>query len=87
MSTRESLRAVLNTSPIIVLSKLGLIENTVKLVFEEAEIPRDVLIELEEEEGRGIPEGVGARGKGAYLKLRRFLGVSHDWVSASHQRY
>ena len=45
--TKESSRkAVLNTSPIIVLTRLNLLEEAIKL-FDEVEIPRGVLKELE----------------------------------------
>ncbi len=42
----ESLRVVLNTSPIIVLTKLGVLEDTIRHVFTDTEIPRGVLLEL-----------------------------------------
>jgi len=46
MSTRESLRVVLNTSPIIVLIKLRILNEALNL-FSEVEIPSGVLEELE----------------------------------------
>ncbi len=46
MHTRESLRIVLNTSPIIVLGKLGLLEKALSLLG-EVEVPRGVLEEVE----------------------------------------
>ncbi len=45
MPIRDSLRVVLNSSPIIVLAKLGLLEPTVGL-FAEVEVPRAVLEEV-----------------------------------------
>ncbi len=47
MSTRDYLRAVLDTSSVIVLVKLGIIDDVFKHVLREAEIPRGVLVELE----------------------------------------
>ena len=44
--TRGSLRVVLNTSPLIVLSKLGLLELALTELFYEAQIPQGVLSEL-----------------------------------------
>ncbi len=44
--TRGSLRVVLNTSPLIVLSKLGLLELALTKLFSEAQIPQSVLSEL-----------------------------------------
>ncbi len=44
--TRGSLRVVLNTSPLIVLSKLGLLELALTELFSEAQIPQGVLSEL-----------------------------------------
>ncbi|MEB2836296.1 MAG: DUF3368 domain-containing protein [Desulfurococcales archaeon] len=45
--TRGSLRVVLNTSPLIVLSKLGLLELALTELFYEAQLPRGVMSELE----------------------------------------
>ena len=45
MPTGRSLRVVLDTSPLIVLSKLGLLREGIEL-FEEAEIPTGVLREV-----------------------------------------
>lgn len=44
--TGKSLRIVFNTSPLIVLAKLGLLEVSIASLFEEAQIPRGVLSEL-----------------------------------------
>ena len=44
--TRGSLRVVLNTSPLIVLSKLGLLELALTELFSEAQLPLGVLSEL-----------------------------------------
>ena len=44
--TRGSLRVVLNTSPLIVLSKLGLLELALTELFSEAQLPQGVLSEL-----------------------------------------
>jgi len=41
MRTRESLRVVLNTSPIIVLVKLGILNKALSL-FSEVEVPSGV---------------------------------------------
>lgn len=46
MCTGGSLRAVLNTSPVIVLGKLGLLDKALSL-FSEVEVPSGVLKELE----------------------------------------
>ena len=45
MRTEESLRVVLNTSPIIILTKLGVLEKALDL-FSEVEVPDGVLEEL-----------------------------------------
>ena len=45
MRTEESLRVVLNTSPIIILTKLGVLEEALDL-FSEVEVPGGVLEEL-----------------------------------------
>ncbi len=45
--TGKSSRIVFNTSPLIVLAKLGLLEVSITSLFEEAQIPRGVLFELE----------------------------------------
>jgi len=45
MCTEESLRVVLNTSPIIILTKLGVLEKALDL-FSEVEVPDGVLEEL-----------------------------------------
>jgi len=47
MHTEGSLRAVLDTSSIIVLARLGVLEDAITKIFAEIEIPRGVLIELE----------------------------------------
>jgi len=44
MRTEESLRVVLNTSPIIILAKLGVLEKALDL-FSEVEVPDGVLEE------------------------------------------
>jgi len=46
MHTRESLRVVLNTSPLIVLVKLGILKEALNL-FSEVEVPHGVLEEIE----------------------------------------
>ena len=46
MPTRKSLRAVFNTSPLIVLTKLGVLREALSL-FSEVEIPYGVLKEIE----------------------------------------
>ena len=46
MRTGGSLRVVLNTSPIIVLVKLGVLDEALNL-FSEVEVPSGVLEELE----------------------------------------
>ena len=46
MHTRESLRIVLNASPLIVLVKLGILREVLNL-FSEVEVPRGVLEEVE----------------------------------------
>ncbi|MHA1593417.1 MAG: DUF3368 domain-containing protein [Candidatus Baldrarchaeia archaeon] len=46
MRSREFLRAVLNSSPIIVLARLGLLEDAIN-IFGEVEVPRGVLEEIE----------------------------------------
>ena len=46
MRTRESLRVVLNASPLIVLVKLGILKEALNL-FSEVEVPRGVLEEIE----------------------------------------
>ncbi len=46
MHTGESLKIVLNTSPIIVLAKLGILHEALSL-FSEVEVPSGVLEELE----------------------------------------
>ncbi|RLF17493.1 MAG: hypothetical protein DRZ82_09750 [Thermoprotei archaeon] len=45
MCTEESLRVVLNTSPIIILTKLGVLEKALDL-FSEVEVPDGVLEDL-----------------------------------------
>jgi len=45
MRTEESLRVVLNTSPIIILTKLGVLEKALDL-FSEVEVPDGVLEDL-----------------------------------------
>ena len=45
MRIGESLRVVLNTSPIIILTKLGVLERALDL-FSEVEVPDEVLEEL-----------------------------------------
>ena len=45
MRIGESLRVVLNTSPIIILTKLGVLERALDL-FSEVEVPGGVLEEL-----------------------------------------
>ena len=45
MRIGESLRVVLNTSPIIILTKLGVLEEALDL-FSEVEVPDGVLEEL-----------------------------------------
>ncbi len=44
--TRGSLRVALNTSPLIVLSKLGLLELALTELFSEAQLSLGVLSEL-----------------------------------------
>ena len=63
MHIRKSLRAVLNASPIIVLVKLGVLNEALNL-FSEVEVPSGVLEELEkrkdnvsQELARAINEG------------------------------
>ncbi len=55
MPTGESLRVVLNTLPIIVLVKLGLLGKALSL-FSEAEVPSGVLEELKRKKNRVYQE-------------------------------
>lgn len=55
MHTRESSRAVLNTSPIVVLGKLGLLERGLSL-FDEVEVPSGVLEEVKKKEDKAYQE-------------------------------
>jgi len=84
MLTRESLRVVLNASPIIVLVKLGILNQALNL-FCEVEVPSGVLEELERKKDevyqelmRAIGEG-GIRVEGFKKRLPR-LGLGESSV-------
>jgi len=63
MCTRESLRVVLNTSPIIVLVKLGILNQALNL-FCEVEVPSGLLEELEKKKDEVYQELMRAIGEG-----------------------
>lgn len=73
MRTRESLRIVFNASPIIVLSKLGLLERALSL-FSEVEIPRGVL------------EEVGRKRDEVYQELTRLIAEGRIRVEEVEKR-
>ena len=43
----RSLKVVLNTSPLIVLARLSVLDEAIRRVFAETEVPRGVIVELE----------------------------------------
>ena len=51
MHTEESLRIVLNSSPFIILAKLGVLEKAIN-IFNEIEVPRGVLEEIEKKKDK-----------------------------------
>ncbi len=63
MHIRKSLKAVLNTSPIIVLVKLGVLNETLNL-FSEVEVPSGVLEELGRKKDEVYQELKGAISEG-----------------------
>ena len=63
MRTEESLKAVFNTSPIIVLSKLGLLKDAIDL-FGEVEVSSGVIEELSRKKNRVYQELMEAISEG-----------------------
>ncbi len=63
MRSRESLRAVLNSSPLIALAKLGLLEKAIS-IFSEVEVPLGVLDEVEKKKDEAYAEIVKLIEKG-----------------------
>ena len=51
MHTEESLRIVLNSSPLIILAKLGVLEKAIN-IFNKIEVPRGVLEEIEKKKDK-----------------------------------
>lgn len=45
--TEGSLKVVFNTSPLIILARLGVLEDSIANLFSEAQVPQGVLTELE----------------------------------------
>ncbi len=88
--TGGSLRAVLNTSPIIVLSRLGYLRKALQLIFEDAEIPKGVLTELERKKD-SLLEDVARLVDEGLIKIEDFvkayprLGIGES--SAIHLAY
>ena len=60
---RESLRVVLNTSPIIVLVRPGLLRKVLDL-FNDVEVPNGVLVEVERKKNEVYRELMGVIGEG-----------------------
>ena len=63
MRMRGSLRVVLNTSPIIVLARLGLLRKVLDL-FSDVEVPSGVLVEIRRKRNEVYRELMGVIGEG-----------------------
>ena len=74
MRTEESLRVVLNTSPIIILTKLGVLEKVLDL-FSEVEVPDGVLEELKRKKDE------------VYQKITRYINEGKIRVEHIKKRF
>lgn len=74
MHTEESLRIVLNSSPLIILAKLGVLEKA-NNIFNEIEAPRGVLEEIEKKKDK------------VYVELTRLISEGKISIEDIRKRF
>lgn len=74
MHTEESLRIVLNSSPFIILAKLGVLEKAIN-IFNEIEVPRGGLEEIEKKKDK------------VYVELTRLISEGKISIEDIRKRF